>query len=222
MQPESDKTSERIIEAAGEVFAERGFEQATVRDICQQAGANLAAVNYYFGDKQRLYIEAVKRAHRWKMAQADPPKWADDTSPEEMLGDVILTFVRRMKLGDRDTWQNRLMMREMIRSNGACAELVRDSIRPQFDILMAILGRLLPPSVSEQRLRLTTFSVVGQCLFYHIADPVIRNLVDEAEYATQTPEMLAEHITRFTLAAIRTMHHAAACEAPTNISRLSN
>jgi AcrR family transcriptional regulator len=184
MQPESDKTSERIIEAAGEVFAERGFEQATVRDICQQAGANLAAVNYYFGDKQRLYIEAVKRAHRWKMAQADPPKWADDTSPEEMLGDVILTFVRRMKLGDRDTWQNRLMMREMIRSNGACAELVRDSIRPQFDILMAILGRLLPPSVSEQRLRLTTFSVVGQCLFYHIADPVIRNLVDEAEYAT--------------------------------------
>jgi TetR/AcrR family transcriptional regulator, regulator of cefoperazone and chloramphenicol sensitivity len=222
MQPEIDKTSERFIEAAGEVFAERGFEQATVRDICQQAGANLAAVNYYFGDKQRLYIEAVKRAHRWKMAQADLPKWADDASPAEMLGDVILTFVRRMKLGDRDTWQNRLMMREMTRSNGACAELVRDSIRPQFDILMRVLGRLLPPGISDERLRLTTFSVVGQCLFYHIADPVIRNLVDEAEYAKQTPEMLAEHITRFTLAAIQTFHGSAEREAPAKISRLSN
>ena len=54
-----DTTRERIADAAGEIFAERGFDGTTVRDICQRAGANIAAVNYYFGDKQRLYLEAL-------------------------------------------------------------------------------------------------------------------------------------------------------------------
>ena len=64
-------------DAAGEIFAERGFDGTTVRDICQRAGANIAAVNYYFGDKQRLYVEAVVQAHRWRMEQAPLPDWAD-------------------------------------------------------------------------------------------------------------------------------------------------
>ena len=214
--PESDKTSDRIVEAAGEVFADRGFEQATVRDICQQAGANLAAINYYFGDKQKLYVEAVKRAHQWKMQQAEMPDWPGDTSPDEMLAGFILTMVRRMKLGDRDKWQNRLMLREMMRSNGACAELVKDSIRPQFDILTTILRQLLPESCAEERLHLTAFSIVGQCLFYHIADPVIRKLVDEDEYDSQSSEKIAEHITRFTLASLRADSSAATTSCRTN------
>lgn len=197
-----ETTQDRIIEAAGEIFAEKGFEQATVRDICQNAGANLAAVNYHFGDKHRLYVEAVKRAHQWKMDQAELPQWPDGTSAEQMLADFIYTFICRLKLGDRDTWQNRLMMREMVRSDGACAELVRDSIRPQFEILLGILRRLVPDDVDDEQLNLTAFSVVGQCLFYHFADPVVRKLVEPGEYDAQSPEKLGEHIARFSLAAL--------------------
>src|SRR5215475_15617031 len=53
-------TRQRVLEAAGEVFAARGFRAATVREICQRAKANLAAVNYHFGDKERLYAAVLQ------------------------------------------------------------------------------------------------------------------------------------------------------------------
>src|SRR5215475_2944813 len=103
-------TRDRIIEAAGQMFADRGFDTTTVRDICHAAGANIAAVNYYFGDKQRLYVEAVLRANRWRMEKAALPNWTTDTSPETKLTDFIATFIRRVRASSKDSWQNRLMM----------------------------------------------------------------------------------------------------------------
>jgi len=199
---ESDTTRERIVEAAGEIFAERGFDGTTVRDICQRADANVAAVNYYFGDKQRLYVEAVVRAHRWRMEQASLPDWTAETSAEKKLADFVLTFVRRIRTGPENTWHTRLIMREMMNPHHACAELVQSSIRPQFEILQSILRELLPPTFSEEQLRLTAFSIVGQCLFYHFADPVVRNLLSADEYDSYDVEKLADHITKFSLASI--------------------
>ena len=199
---EVDTTRERIAEAAGEIFAERGFDGTTVRDICQRAGANVAAVNYYFGDKQRLYIEAVVRAHRWRMEQAPLPEWTDAAPAETKLADFITTFIRRVRSGPEDTWHTKLVMREMAHPTAACAELVQSSIRPQFEILLAILSELLPSDASAERLRLTGFSIVGQCLFYHFADPVIRNLLTSKEYSELDIAKLAQHISDFSLASI--------------------
>jgi hypothetical protein len=55
-------------------------------------------------------VEAVELAHQWMTQQAEMPHWPGDISPEEMLAGFVLTMVRRMKLGDRDKWQNRLML----------------------------------------------------------------------------------------------------------------
>jgi len=56
------ETRARLLDAARRLFAERGFEDVTVREICREAGANLALVNYYFGDKLGLYLEVVNQA----------------------------------------------------------------------------------------------------------------------------------------------------------------
>jgi TetR/AcrR family transcriptional regulator, regulator of cefoperazone and chloramphenicol sensitivity len=206
MATEVDTTRERIAEAAGEIFSERGYDGTTVRDICQRAGANIAAVNYYFGDKQRLYVEAVVRAHRWRMEQAPLPEWSDATPAETKLVDFITTFIRRVRSGPEDTWHTKLVMREMADPTAACAELVQSSIRPQFEILLSILRELLPSDITAERLRLTGFSIVGQCLFYHFADPVIRNLLTSKEYSELDIAKLAQHILDFSLSSIR---HAA-------------
>jgi TetR/AcrR family transcriptional regulator, regulator of cefoperazone and chloramphenicol sensitivity len=204
-----DTTRERIVEAAGEIFAEKGFDATTVRDICQRADANVAAVNYYFGDKQRLYVEAVVRAHRWRMERARLPEWTAGTPPQQKLADFVLTFIRRVRTGPENTWHTRLIMREMMNPREACVELVQSSIRPQFEILQGILRELLPNETSEEKLHLTAFSIVGQCLFYHFADPVVRNLVAGEEYADYDVDKLTDHIAKFSLGAL-----ASAARAP--------
>ena len=198
-----DTKRERIIDVAGEMFAKRGFDATTVRDICQAAEANIAAVNYYFGDKQRLYIEAVVRAHRWRMDRVTLPDWTTDTPPEQKLADFIKTFIRRVRTGPDDTWHTRLIMREIGNPSDACAELVQSSIKPQFEILLSILHEMLPAERDHEKLRLTAFSIVGQCLFYHFADPVIRNLLDAEQYNVLDVEKLAKHICDFSLSAIK-------------------
>jgi AcrR family transcriptional regulator len=200
---ELDTTRERIIDAAGEIFAERGFDSTTVRDICQAAGANIAAVNYYFGDKQRLYVEAVMRAHRWRMQQAVLPTWSVDTTAEAKLTDFITTFIRRIRTGPEGTWHTRLVMREIANPSEACVELVQSSIRPQFEVLVGILRELLPEVTDDKDLHLTAFSIVGQCLFYHFADPVVRNLLGPDEYSGLDVEKLADHIAAFSLSALK-------------------
>jgi TetR/AcrR family transcriptional regulator, regulator of cefoperazone and chloramphenicol sensitivity len=197
-----DTTRERIADAAGEIFAERGFDGTTVREICQRAGANIAAVNYYFGDKQRLYVEAVVRAHRWRMEQARLPEWSEDTPAETKLADFITTFIRRVLTGPEDTWHTKLMMREMSNPTAACAELVQSSIRPQFEILLAILREMVAGEATIEELRLIAFSIVGQCLFYHFADPVIRNLLTTKEFSELDITKLSTHIFDFSMAAI--------------------
>src|SRR5262245_60919708 len=208
-----DTTRERIVEAAGEIFAEKGFDSTTVRDICQRAEANIAAVNYYFGDKQRLYVEAVVRAHRWRMERARLPEWTEDTSPQNKLADFVATFIRRIRTGPENTWHTRLIMREMMNQHEACVELVQQSIRPQFEILQGILRDLLPRETSEEKLHLLAFSIVGQCLFYHFADPVVRNLVAGEEYAGYDVEKLSGHISGFSQAALEGAARKASKEA---------
>jgi AcrR family transcriptional regulator len=197
-----DTTRERIIDAAGQLFAERGFESTTVRDICQAAGANVAAVNYYFRDKERLYVEAVVQAHRWRLDQAQLPNWDANTPPREKLADFIETFFRRVLGGPEDTWRTKLVMREIMQPSSACAEIAQSNIRPQFEILHSILREILPANVSDEERHLIGFSIVGQCLFYHVAGPIISNLIDESEYSTYDVAKLAQHVTDFTLASL--------------------
>jgi hypothetical protein len=142
------------------------------------------------------------------MERAALPEWSPDTPAKEKLIDFITTFMRRIRSEPDDTWHTKLMMREIMQPTEACAELVHASIRPQSEIILSILRELLPPGTSQRTLQLTAFSIVGQCLFYHFADPVIRNLVGPAEYDSYGVEALARHIGAFSLAALNNFGNA--------------
>lgn len=197
-----DDTRSRLLAAAGTVFAEKGFEAATVREICQRADANIAAVNYYFQDKETLYLECVREAYCARDENEPMPAWSDETPAETKLRDYVRTFLRRLLARGRPPWHFDLAMREMAHPTAACVEIVRDYIRPMAEVLREIVGELVPGRLDEGHRRLICFSIVGQCLFYHVHKPIIRELVGSAEYATYNVDLLADHIATFTLSAL--------------------
>jgi AcrR family transcriptional regulator len=202
-EPHGDDPRERLLLAAGREFAEKGYESATIRDICLAAGANVAAVNYYFGDKRRLYIESVKHAHEQRVRQVPEPQWAPGTPPQQKLRDFLGNTLERMLGFGQPPWQVRLMLREVLQPTEACRELVEDYFRPHFELLVSILAELAGSRLDEPHLRRLAVSVMGQCFVYRAAGDVVGMLVPESEIATlHTLHELADHVTAVTLAAL--------------------
>ncbi len=166
----SDDTRAKIIEAAGHVFADRGYQSATVREICDSAKVNVAAVNYHFGDKAQLYVEAVRSAHENRVREAPHSTHPQGTPAETRLRDFIATLVTRMVGIDEAPWQTRLMLREVLEPTRACRDLVEGYFRPQFGQLLQITDEMLPPETPLFRREQMAFSIVGQCLCYRVAD----------------------------------------------------
>jgi TetR/AcrR family transcriptional regulator, regulator of cefoperazone and chloramphenicol sensitivity len=196
-----DDTEYRLLQAAGELFAEKGFDGTSVREICQRAGAaNVAAVNYYFRDKERLYIEAVKSACSRQDESFPFPDWPAGTTPQQKLRDFIRVLTDRM-FGNSPPWARRLFLRELSHPTAACTEFVQKIIRPNSELLGRILSELLPKVPARKR-RLIAFSIVGQCFFHRFAQPIVAQLVGEEEASNYSSALLAEHIADFSLASL--------------------
>jgi len=201
MPERHDDTRRRLLEAAGEVFAEKGFQAATVREICSRAEANVAAVNYYFGDKQRLYVEVVRYAHQGH-GDGPLPQWPPGTPPAEKLRGFIEQLLGNMLADSQPAWGRRLMMREMAEPTEACMAVMGDYVRPREEMLQEILGELLPPEVPKRDRLLIGFSIVGQCLFHRVHWPVVKLMAGDELYRSFEVARLTDHITRFSLAAL--------------------
>ncbi len=194
-----DPTKARLLEAAGEEFAEKGFEGATVRSICDRAGTNLAAVNYHFGDKEQLYEQAVLHAHR--CGPGMPREMAISGTPAEELRAFVAVFLENVVALRSPTWHQTLMLREMVNPTRASEALVREAIRPRFEVLSGIIRRLCPEA-DARRVQALAFSVVGQCLHYKLTRSISERLVGREAFERLDPEYLTDHVTRFTLAAL--------------------
>lgn len=202
MSHAGDETRQKLLEAAGEVFAAKGFQAATVREICSRAGANLAAVNYHFGDKEQLYIAAVRHAHSAGTGQPNG-HWPPGTPAEDKLRRYVKHLLRNMLQSNKPAWHAQLIFREMFAPTGACVELVEADIRPAMKTLLDIIDELVPPETPAEDRHMVAFSIIGQCIFFHADNRVAELLVGEEEYRGYGVEKLSVHIAGFSLAAIQ-------------------
>ncbi len=200
-----DDTRIRLLEAARDVFAESGYYDATVRDICTRAGVNVAAVNYYFGDKLELYTEVLRQSIPALESEAVRGLLDQDAPPEEVLRQVIRLMVR-MSCGihiQASGAQRRLMARELAQPTPALLRILEELTRPIYDRLRALVGKIIGLDRDHVQTRLCTHSIIGQVVHYSHEAPVLAQLWPELKMTPEQIEEIADHITDFSLAYLR-------------------
>lgn len=197
----SSETRRRLLDAAGEVFAEKGFASATVREICRKAEANIAAVNYHFGDKEKLYAAVFADSYPSPDISPNPADLAG-LSPEDRLRAFVRVFLKHLLDPGRPSCHGRLMAREMNEPTGIFDAFLENEVRPRLAMLQGIIRDVageLPPRVIAK----CSMSVVGQMLHYHHARPVIKRISPIYADLDQHVEELVDQITRFSIGGIR-------------------
>jgi TetR/AcrR family transcriptional regulator, regulator of cefoperazone and chloramphenicol sensitivity len=205
------RTRKDLLMAASDIFAEKGFRDATIAEISQRAGANIAAVNYHFGDKETLYREAWRQSFRDSI-KAHPPDGGVDLNapPEQRLRGQVAALLRRIT--DKDNKGFLIVNKELANPTGLLEEVMREEMRPLRRRIMTLVREILGPDRSEAEVRFCTLSVASQCVI-----PAFTNMVEKPETDGENEslriddiEAYAEHVVVFSLAgmgAIRSGTH---------------
>lgn len=197
-------TPAQLVVAASAVFAEFGYRGATVRDICRQAGANVAAVNYHFGGKEGLYAEVLRCGLRRALERFPDGERGPDRggTAEERLRGFVRSFLGRLLATGPDGCDGRLMMREMVDPTPALDTVVAAEIRGMTEYVEGLVAELMGAQAGPERIAMGAASVVSQVVFYHHCRQVIPKAFPGLVAPMGDLEALAEHIVRFSLAGL--------------------
>ena len=175
---------DRLLHVAVEVFAECGFREATVREICSRANVNVASVNYYFRSKEALYTQALGFAFQ-EANRLHPQNAALDKGlpPERRLALFINNFLHKLLDKRQLGLHSKLIARENADPTKALDETIRTAIVPQFVLLEEIIQQIFGLPADSLILKRCLLSIFGQCLIFKDSRSIIDRLY---------PELIAE------------------------------
>jgi AcrR family transcriptional regulator len=208
-QPESSR--ERLLAVATELFGRRGVDGTSIRELAEAAGANVAAVHYHFGGKEELYAAVIERAfqrmeeHRASLERALATARAEGTpqAAERSLATCIDEFLKRLFDGAEPSWAATFLSRESVQPTKAMGRVIREFVRPTWDTFLSLLDLLRPDLAGTQATRFVASSIVGQCLYYQQALPVVLSTFELRRIDEDFLDKAAAHIVRFSLDALR-------------------
>lgn len=207
-QVEIADTKRRLLDAAGEIFSEKGFKAATVREICRVAKANVAAVHYHFGDKEGLYKALLVEAFESGLRRYPPHMGlGPEATGQERLYAFIQSFLLRMLGSERFAWCGKLMARELHEPTEAMDHVVQHYILPLATQLRSIVAEILGDGAqpNDKRTLFCAMSVVGQCQYIFRSRSVIGKLIPSMRFDAAGIEALTKHIAEFSLSALMNM-----------------
>jgi AcrR family transcriptional regulator len=201
-RPGGEESRARIVEAAGRLFSDRGYDGVSVRELARRAGVNAAAINYHFGGKEGLY-HAVLR------------KLIDDTEP------MFVPMVERLRAGiaaaegDREAlaavatrlfagllnnilsrthlrWQIPILLREAQQPSKGFAMLVTERINPVHDAIAELVAAATGHDAKSPEARLITANIMGQCWSFGAARGVVFARLGWEEYTPERIELIID------------------------------
>ena len=190
-------TKEKILHTAGAIFAEKGYRGATVSRICRQAGVNIAAVNYHFGSKARLYEQVWEYASR----RTDEIHGIDDPrlSPEHRLRNEIRKMITMIFDKGPGGWLPRLIRRISEVGEERAEELRTRFLLPRRRKMEEMVGEYLGEDPGSFRVRCLTGHIFSMCIFLNIKLRIRRDLFKKEEPTPDEIESLIGSIQEFAL-----------------------
>jgi AcrR family transcriptional regulator len=204
----SEKTvQDKLIEAAEELFCQRGFNETSVRDIASAAGCNVAAVNYYFGGKDSLYREIWRRRlalmRDSRLASIQKVMSAGiQPQLEDLLRSYANSFIEPLVAGGPHCRFINLMGREMIDPHLPRDVYLTEMVLPVLDALSQALAGICP-WLSKTDVLMIILSVVGQLLMYTVCVKEMFEESNHPELSKLDLDGIVNHVVKFSAAAIR-------------------
>ena len=170
-------TRQQLLDVAGQVFAERGFAEATSKEICARAGTNGAAVNYHFGGREQLYEAVLIEAHQHLVQlEAMQRAAAMAGAPLDKLRAVLTGIVQRATAPDAH-WATRVLTRELLSPTAGAAVLAHKAVAPKVRVMMGIVSEVLGLPLDHPGLQRSLFLLMGPCMALLIAPRPLREEV---------------------------------------------
>jgi TetR/AcrR family transcriptional regulator, regulator of cefoperazone and chloramphenicol sensitivity len=204
-EPEGTKLS--LIQAAGKLFAENGFDGTSVRSIADTAGANIAAINYHFGSKDNLYTEALRYVVNKHSDLGGYDPWGGEghfDTPAAVAETIYGTVKERFSSyfsAKRPPWHSQLLMRSLLKPSEALRAIVEQTFRPDHEELKRLF-RTADPSLTDEQAQLWAFSFSANITFYVLAEAPILMVMGKEEYDSAFLEAAADHAARAIIAAM--------------------
>ena len=200
----AQETRRKLINAAGEIFAELGLHAATIKQITDRAGVNIAAINYHFRDKFELYAAVVR--YVLSFSPVVPPSEKLAGSPEDRLRAYINGVIEDAYDPSRPAWRATVLAHELAQPTAALDAVMDELIRPRADHLRDMVRDILGPNAPEEQVLRAAQSVASQCFFYLYNREAFRRLYPQ-QVRDNTSKSLAAHIAEFSLDALHAMRN---------------
>jgi AcrR family transcriptional regulator len=200
----ASKTTKSLLAAASVVFAEKGYRDATIAEICRRAGANVAAVNYHFSDKETLYKEAWRHSFSESIKAHPPDGGVSNSAPsEDRLRGQVAALLHR--IADENNKEFLFVQKELANPTGLLDEAIQEEIQPLYEKMETLVRELLGPRASNMETQFCVISIINQCI-----NPMIaikgRKEKQEGKYSPleiDDIEAYSKHVVKFSLAGIR-------------------
>jgi AcrR family transcriptional regulator len=202
----AENTRGSIIKAAVHLFAEKGFQGASVRDIVVKARVNQAAINYHFKGKDGLYLEVLKTAFEKLTEHADPEKLRS-LSREEALRSFVYQQLRPLLFRDELSRYIRLFAWESAHPSKIFLKFMATNTGSYLTTAVDLVRRFLPPGTQKRVALCVAIWLMGQCSIF------VRNreLFAQEPFSINTDEPFTDELTELvTRLAIGGLLHASA------------
>ncbi len=210
---------ERVLHAGLKLFADKGFAKTSTREIAQAAGANVAAISYYFGDKAGLYRAVFADPAHPVGASAEA-----QAAPATLRGALeafFSGFLQPLKQGELAQQRARLQLREMLQPSGLWTDQPDHRVRPAHIALLALICQQLGIPEADDEAHRLAFAIIGMALQMLVSRELIESLRPQLLATPQAVDASTQRLAAYAEALIgfEQARRAAADPAPPPIAK---